>query len=119
MNLSTVSPELIVDRIAMVLRGHLPAGVSTAYFERFMNRNRRAMVQILSRKISEHTGRSSDAAQPASWSANLPPELWAPSQRTQANLRAMEVLASKEPEELTDEERLRSNVQNSAEELVR
>ena len=98
--------EMLVDRIASIMRSNLPPAISPGYFDRFITRNRRAMVQVLDVRLNARETRPLPGAGAApAWSADLPAELWSPAQRTQANLRAMDLLARKEPEELTDEDR--------------
>jgi superfamily II DNA or RNA helicase len=86
------SAEVLVDRIADVLRGRLPAGVSPAYLDGFLSRHRATLVAILERKLAATAGG------PA-------PDLWSASRRAVANLAAMRVVASKRPEEMSCSDR--------------
>ena len=51
------SAEVLVDRIATVLRQRLPPGVTPAYFEGFLRRNRPALVAVLDRQLAARATR--------------------------------------------------------------
>jgi hypothetical protein len=51
------SAEVLVDRIATVLRQRLPPGVTPAYFEGFLLRNRPALVAVLDRQLAARSTR--------------------------------------------------------------
>jgi superfamily II DNA or RNA helicase len=102
---------VVLDSIARIMRANLPAGISPAYFEGFFQRNRPAMYQVLKLRLGAREVRPMPGAEPAGtpphvYPLDVPPELWGAAERTRANLRAMEILASKELYELTDEDRL-------------
>ena len=44
--------EVLVDRIATVLRQRLPPGVTPAYFDGFLRRNRPVLVAVLDRQLA-------------------------------------------------------------------
>ncbi len=103
------SAEALVDRIIPVVRSRLPAGVTPAYFDGFVRRNRSALVAILDRQLAarsqrNRTGSSSRPGTSGDRYAEVyaqPPDLWAASQRTAANLAAMRLAAGKRPKEMT------------------
>ena len=104
-----MNAEALVDRIIPVVRSRLPAGVTPAYFDGFVRRNRTALVAILDRQLAARatrnpTGSRSTGDRYAEVYAQ-PPDLWAASQRTAANLAAMRLAARKRPEEMTAEDR--------------
>lgn len=51
------SAEVLVDRIASVMRQRLPAGVTPAYFDGFLRRNRPALVAVLDHQLGIHSVR--------------------------------------------------------------
>jgi hypothetical protein len=85
--------EALLDRIAGVVRGHLPPGVTPEYLDAFMTRHRPALVTVLERNLA---GR--DRRQLVAEASDAPPELWTAAKRTAANLRAMELAAAKHPD---------------------
>ena len=93
MALSTSRGELLLDRIAVVMRHRLPPGVSPTYFDAFVHRNRRTLVAVLDQQLAR--------VRPGVRSSSAPtdlgdlPELWTPAQRTEANLKAMAIAASR------------------------
>jgi superfamily II DNA or RNA helicase/predicted RNA methylase len=102
------SAEVLVDRIATVLRQRLPPGVSPAYFESFLRRNRDALVSVLERQLRQRNRSGSSGLSSGDRVAEAyaqPPDLWAASQRTVANLAAMRVAASKRPDEMSASDR--------------
>ena len=90
--------DQLLDRIAVVVRGNLPPGVSPAYLDGFLTRHRPTLVSVLERNLARRRGR-----RPAPVEA--PPELWTPSKRTAANLAAMGVAASTPPDQLSADRR--------------
>ena len=106
------SAEVLVDRIATVLRQRLPPGVTPAYFEGFLRRNRPALVAVLDRQLAARATRyPAGTESPRSYGDRYaeayaqPPDLWAASQRTAANLAAMRLAASKRPDEMSAQDR--------------
>ena len=93
------SAEAIVDRIIPVVRSRLPAGVTPAYFDGFVGRNRRALIAILARQLAVRGARSPAGTDPGA-RTEQPPDLWSASQRTAANLAAMHLAARQRPEEM-------------------
>ncbi|MFH1463541.1 MAG: SNF2-related protein, partial [Pseudomonadota bacterium] len=89
--------EALFERMRVAVAVNLPRGVSPAYFEAFVGRHRPTLVSILDRHLQARAHR----AQPLA----APPEAWTPAQRTAANLRAMELAASKHPDAMTTEDR--------------
>jgi superfamily II DNA or RNA helicase/predicted RNA methylase len=93
--------EVLVDRIATVLRQRLPPGVTPVYFDGFLTRNRPVLVAVLDRQLAARPSRH-----PAGTDSPIAaPDLWSASQRTAANLTAMRVAASKRPDEMTHADR--------------
>ncbi|MFH1467822.1 MAG: SNF2-related protein [Pseudomonadota bacterium] len=86
----------LLAQLLPVVRQHLPPGITPAYLDGFVTRNRPALVAALDRALASRT--QPPAGPP-------PPELWTPSQRTAANLKAMEIAAAKHPEAMTAEDR--------------
>ena len=106
------SAEVLVDRIANVLRQRLPPGVTPAYFEGFLRRNRPALVAVLDRQLTTRATRYPAGTESPRSSGDRyadtyaqPPDLWAASQRTAANLAAMRLAASKRPDEMSAQDR--------------
>ncbi|MEZ5333597.1 MAG: SNF2-related protein [Thermoanaerobaculia bacterium] len=87
-----MTAETIVDRIAVIVRGHLPAGISPAYLDGFLARNRSALVDAVARSLEEQTRRRDT-------------DLWSGADRTRANLAAMQIVADKAPADMTDADR--------------
>ncbi|MFH1464556.1 MAG: Eco57I restriction-modification methylase domain-containing protein, partial [Pseudomonadota bacterium] len=87
--------EALLDRIAAVVRGHLPPGVTPEYLDAFLGRHRPALVAVLDRHLAARDRRVLVAE-----ASDAPPELWTPAKRTAANLRAMELAASKRPQDM-------------------
>jgi len=101
--------EALFDRMAAYVGSNLPPGVSPAYFDGFLRRHRGTLVAVVDRHLQARatrypSGTRSSGERHAEHDAQ-PPDLWTPSQRTVANLRAMEVAASKRPEEMTAADR--------------
>jgi len=101
--------EALFDRMAAYVGSNLPPGVSPAYFDGFLRRHRGTLVAVVDRHLQARvtrylSGTRSSGERYAEHYAQ-PPDLWTPSQRTGANLRAMQVAASKRPEEMTDADR--------------
>ncbi|MCB9765634.1 MAG: DEAD/DEAH box helicase family protein [Alphaproteobacteria bacterium] len=69
------------------MRQRLPSGIEPAYFDAFVARRRPEMVAALGRGLVLLAERRQAA----------PPELWSPRERTEANIAAMALLATKEP----------------------
>ena len=102
----------LIDRIIPVVRQRLPPGVTPDYFDVFIRRNRPALVAVLDRALTTraqgHRSGSSAVPSPGQRVADAyaqPPDLWAASQRTAVNLRAMQIAASKRPDEMTADDR--------------
>ncbi|MCB9746737.1 MAG: DEAD/DEAH box helicase family protein [Alphaproteobacteria bacterium] len=96
--------EVLLDRMAGIMRQRLPPGVSPSYFDGFMRRNRPALVRVLDAQLQRrrpHAGLS----RPDSRALAELPELWTPGQRTRANLDAMRLLVGREGETFTAAER--------------
>ncbi len=91
-----MTPAILVDRIATHVRQHLPAGVTNSYFNAFLRRNRAALLQIANDHLTKTRSGSS--------STHTAPDLWTASERTAANLRAMQ-LAANPPKKLSETER--------------
>ena len=83
-----MNAAILVDRIAEVVRHHLPAGVSSRDLDGFLARNRTTMVRIVEHKISTWAQGPQAGPEPAL------PELWTPGKRTAANLDAMRIAAT-------------------------
>jgi hypothetical protein len=92
----------LLDRLVPVIREHLPAGVTPAYLEAFVLRNRPALVSALDQALAARAARVSKP--PVNEDA-LPPEEWTAARRTKANLAAMRIAASTPPESMTAEDR--------------
>lgn len=97
---------------ATVLRQRLPPGVTPAYFEGFLRRNRPALVAVLDRQLTARATRYPPGTESPRSSGDRyadayaqPPDLWAASQRTAANLAAMRLAASKRPDEMSAQDR--------------
>ncbi len=99
-----VTAERMLDQVAGVVRGNLPPGVTPGYFDSFLARQRPVLVSILSRHLAGRT--ASSPPPPFHDAQELPPEEWTPARRTRANLAAMELAASKAPQEMTAADRL-------------
>ena len=91
--------DQLLDRIAVVVRGNLPPGVTPAYLDGFLTRHRPTLVSVLERNLA----RRRRGRRPAPVEA--PPELWTASKRTAANLAAMRVAASTPADQLTAADR--------------
>lgn len=98
------TPDQLLDRIAVALRGNLPPGISPAYLDGFLARHRRTLVGVLERELGARRARSG-ADERRVPLTDAPPELWTPAQRTAANLAAMRVAASTPPDQLTADDR--------------
>lgn len=101
------SAEVLVDRIASVMRQRLPAGVTPAYFDGFLRRNRPALVAVLDRQLAARRQRNRPGSSPDRYAEVYaqPPDLWTPSQRTAANVAAMRLAARRRGDELTADDR--------------
>ncbi|MCK6530995.1 hypothetical protein L6R50_26695 [Myxococcota bacterium] len=88
--------EAVLDRIASVVRTRLPVGITPAYLDGFLDRNRRVLVAILDRHLGGAASANDDA---------LPPEEWTAAKRTRANLEAMRLAAGKHPDDMSDADR--------------
>ncbi|MCB9679807.1 MAG: hypothetical protein H6737_32170, partial [Alphaproteobacteria bacterium] len=97
--------EVLVDRIATVLRQRLPPGVTPAYFDGFLRRNRPVLVAVLDRQLATRRTAALSSGDRYAEAYAQPPDLWSASQRTAANLAAMRVAASKRPDEMTAQDR--------------
>ena len=79
--------------------------MTPAYFDGFGRRNRTALVAILDRQLAARAIRTPTVSRSTSDRyAEVyaqPPDMWAASQRTAANLAAMRLAARKRPEEMT------------------
>ena len=95
----TTPGAVLLDRLLPVVRQHLPAGVTPAYLDGFIARNRSTLVAALDRALSAR------AARPLVNEDSLPPEEWTAARRTKANLAAMRIAASTHPEAMTAEDR--------------
>jgi superfamily II DNA or RNA helicase len=89
---------VLVDRLATILRSNLPPGVTPAYFDGFLRRNRPALIAVLDRQLAQRMPNRAPERE-------APPDLWSASQRTAANLAAMRLAARKRPDEMTAEDR--------------
>lgn len=100
--------ESLFDRMAANVGSNLPPGVSASYYDGFLRRHRPTLVGVLDRHLRARAARPAPTRSTGDRYAEhyaQPPDLWTPSQRTVANLRAMEVAASKRPEEMTAADR--------------
>lgn len=100
--------EALFDRMAAYVGSNLPPGVSASYYDGFLRRHRPTLVSVLDRHLRARAARPAPTRSTGDRYAEhcaQPPDLWTPSQRTVANLRAMEVAASKRPEEMTAADR--------------
>ncbi len=96
----------IVDRLATILRSNLPPGVTPAYFDGFLRRNRPALITVLDRQLAQRApNRPLSPGDRYAEAYAQPPDLWSASQRTAANLAAMRLAARKRPDEMTAEDR--------------
>ena len=103
MNLASISPELLLEQIFTFVRAHRPPSVSADYLERFIHRHRAQLLATLTRQLR---GEPAPPKEPGlEWQEDMPGELWSPAQRTELNLRAMNLLATKPVEALTDHDR--------------
>ena len=98
------TPDQLLDRIAVAVRGNLPRGISPAYLDGFLARHRRTLVGVLERELRARRTRSG-ADKRRVPNTDAPPELWTPAKRTAANLAAMRVAASTPPDQLTADDR--------------
>jgi YD repeat-containing protein len=95
--------EALLDRVAPAIRANLPPGVTPAYFDGFLRRNRPQLVAILDQHLRARRPRSaSDLYVEAT---QQPPDLWSAAQRTAANLAAMRLAARKRPDEMSPADR--------------
>ena len=78
-----------LDQITTAIRRSLPAQISLAYFDGFLERHYTSLLQILESQLQ----------------TRALPEAWTPAQRTAANLAAMQIAASKHPEKMTEADR--------------
>ena len=91
--------EQVVSLLESSLRQSPPPTVPPAYVGAFFHRNRPALISMVDRLLLAHAARTERHA------IDLPPDLWTPTQRTNANLRAMHLAASKRPQDMTPEDR--------------
>ena len=100
------SAEALFDRMSTLVGSNLPTGVSAAYYQGFVRRNRAQLVAILDRQLrARRTGIRSVDPRPSGHTTTAPPDLWSASQRTAANLAAMRIAASKRPDEMSAQDR--------------
>ena len=101
------SAEALFDRMSTLVAMNLPRGISPAYYQAFVRRNRTQLVAILDRQLRgrRHGTRSVHAPASAVGMASGAPDLWSASQRTAANLAAMRLAASKRPDEMSAADR--------------
>lgn len=83
--------QAVIDRV----RKNLPSAIDRSYFEAFVVRHKEAIQFVLDTQLTEKRATPLDA----------PPDEWTIGRRTLANLAAMEVAASKHPEQMTDQDR--------------
>ncbi len=110
MSAQSTTAEAIIDRMTTLVGQRLPPGVTPAYYQGFIRRNRPALVAVLDRHLrARRTGTRSDGPRSSgdrtAEAYAQPPDLWSASQRTVANLAAMRLAARKRPEEMTAEDR--------------
>ncbi len=86
--------ERIVDALGPALRARAPGGVPIEYLDGYLRRNRSALVGLIARKLDAAEARRRPAPEPE-------PELWTASQRTAANLAALDLLARKPPQAMS------------------
>jgi len=89
----------LLDRIAVVVRGNLPPGITPAYLDGFLHRHRPTLVSVLKRNLAARRRRQRPHL------IEAPSEEWTASRRTAANLAAMRVAASTRPNQLTAADR--------------
>ncbi len=94
------SAEILIDRIAAVVRQRLPPGLTPSDLDGFLHRHRTTLVSRLNRELAARTSTAR-----VSGGLERSPDLWSASERTRANLAAMRIAASKSPEELTAADR--------------
>ncbi len=87
----------ILDHIADAVRGHLPPSITPEYLDGFLRRNRPTLLQVIERHLVDLPGVLDES--------KVPPEEWTAARRTQANLAAMRIAASKRPEKMTAEDK--------------
>jgi len=91
--------EQLLDRIAVAVRQALPPGISPAYLDAFLARQRPVLVAVLQRHLDARKA-------PAPFDDDaLPADEWTASRRTKANLAAMRLAASKSAGQMTSEDR--------------
>jgi hypothetical protein len=93
--------ERLLDAVVPLVRTRLPAGVTPAYLDAFLARNRPMLVAT----IDQHLGPLLARVQAANTPMDELPELWTVAKRTAANLLAMRLVAEKAPGALTAEDR--------------
>jgi len=98
----TAQAEALLDRIATLVRGDLPPGITASYLDGFLSRHRPSLVGVLDRHLSQRRGRSS--SRPPAGSERHVDE-WTPARRSSANLAAMQLVATVRPEDMTDDQR--------------
>lgn len=96
--------EALFERMSALVAMHLPSGITPAYYQAFVSRNRPALVAILDQQLRARRNRSGSIDRPADRTP-APPDLWSASQRTAANLAAMRLAARKRPDEMSAEDR--------------
>jgi hypothetical protein len=82
----------LLDAIVPLVRGRLPAGVTVAYLDDFLGRNRFALEAVIEQNLGPILRRMEAANRP--FGDEDIPELWTASKRTAANIAAM-VVASR------------------------
>ena len=87
----------ILDAILPAWRAALPASVSRPYFDAYVRKNR----DYIARRLGEVFG-DEPTQEPA---LEAPPDEWTPARRAKANIAAMRIAASKQPSEITAEDR--------------
>ncbi len=102
MNPIAEEADLLLEALQGALTTSPPAGVSSAYMSGFFRRHRPRLLTLMARVLDADDGEAPPAkpTQP-----NAPPDLWTAAQRTNANLRAMEILARKTPDQITAQDR--------------
>lgn len=90
----------LLDALLPAMRANLPAGVSPAYFDGFVRRNRRNLEAMFARFESALASRQAQGTD-----VSDVPEEWTAAKRTKANLAAMRVAASTPPQDMTAEDR--------------
>ncbi|MEZ4454790.1 MAG: helicase-related protein [Nannocystaceae bacterium] len=91
----------ILEAILPAWRASLPPSVSPSYFDGFIRRHRTALELRLGEAFGDEFA-DMIAEEPA---LEAPPDEWTPAKRAKANIAAMQIAATKQPSDITAEDR--------------